>query len=188
MGNKPSPSPLPSAASVVKSKEDNGFKLIQVNLDANADGNGISPWSIVAIIMATLLSVWILTRLRRCYQNHIRSKPTSRSIELGPLRYESAATNNHADAPDLEEEGGSSGTRRGGRNNKRIWIRRAPRPGPERKTHTIPVRHSVNHFRHQIRITQLFKFDPKIMFIQPFSMCQFRPLSDPKRRGEKREC
>ena len=119
MGNKPSPSPLPSAASVVKSKEDNGFKLIQVNLDANADGNGISPWSIVAIVMATLLSVWILTRLRRCYKNHIRSKPTSRSIELGPLRYESSAPNNHAEAPE-EEEIGSSGTRRGGRNNKRI--------------------------------------------------------------------
>ena len=65
-------SPLPSAASVVKSKEDNGFKLIQVNLDANADGNGISPWSIVAIVTATLLAVWILTRLRRCYKNHIR--------------------------------------------------------------------------------------------------------------------
>ena len=119
MGNKPSPSPLPSAASVVKSKEDNGFKLLQVNLDANADGNGISPWSIVAIVTATLLAVWILTRLRRCYKNHIRSKPTSRSIELGPLRYESSAPNNHAEAPE-EEEIGSSGTRRGGRNNKRI--------------------------------------------------------------------
>ena len=119
MGNKPSPSPLPSAASVVKSKEDNGFKLFQINLDANADGNGISPWSIVAIVTATLLAVWILTRLRRCYKNHIRSKPTSRSIELGPLRYESSAPNNHAEAPE-EEETGSSGTRRGGRNNKRI--------------------------------------------------------------------
>ena len=137
MGNKPSPSPLPSAASVVKSKEDNGFKLIQVNLDANADGNGISPWSIVAIVMATLLSVWILTRLRQCYQTHIRSKPTSRSIECGPLRYESSAPNNHAEAPEEEEIGGS-GTRRGGRNNKRIRIRRALPPGPERKPIQFP--------------------------------------------------
>lgn len=92
MGNKPSPSPLPIAASVAKSKEDNGWKLFQLNLDANADGNGISPWSIVAIILATLLAMWILIRLRRCYKQHIRAKPHSRSIELGPLRYEPAAT------------------------------------------------------------------------------------------------
>lgn len=104
MGNKPSPSP--SAASVVKTKEDNGWKMFQLNLDANADGNGISPWSIVAIIFATLLAMWILTRLRRCYQQHFQSKPKSRTLELGPLRYEPSAPNNSADVSDtfVEEE------------------------------------------------------------------------------------
>ena len=105
MGNKPSPAPIPSPSSVVKSKEDNGFKLFQINLDANADGNGISPWSIVAIITATLLAMWILTRLRHCYKQHIRANP-HRSIELGPLRYEPSAPSHMAEATEtiLEEE------------------------------------------------------------------------------------
>lgn len=105
MGNKPSPAPIPSPSSVIKSKEDNGFKLFQINLDANADGNGISPWSIVAIITATLLAMWILTRLRRCYKQHIRAKP-QRSIELGPLRYEPSAPRHMEEASEtiIEEE------------------------------------------------------------------------------------
>ena len=46
----------PVEDSVIKTKNKNGLHVFTINLDANQDGHGVSPWSVVAIVMATLIT------------------------------------------------------------------------------------------------------------------------------------
>ena len=47
-------------------KQDAGNSLIEFNLDSNGDGSGLTMWSILLIVAATLIAVYILKRLRTC--------------------------------------------------------------------------------------------------------------------------
>ena len=85
---KPQPPQLvtPSKVGVYENREANGFHLVELNLDANSDGSGVSPWSIVFIVVATLICVWFLIRLKKCLQHKFRQHHNS--MEVGPLRFE----------------------------------------------------------------------------------------------------
>ena len=56
--------------SVLKTKNENGLHVFTVNLDANADGKGVSPWSIVAIVVITILALCILKKCLSCCLKH----------------------------------------------------------------------------------------------------------------------
>ena len=71
---------------VVTNKEANGFHLVEFNLDSNSDGNGVSPWSIVLIVALTIVAMWILAKIKNCFQH--RAVQEKRAIQLGPLRIE----------------------------------------------------------------------------------------------------
>ena len=88
---------------VVKSRHADGFHLIEVNLDANSDGNSVSPWSIVLISAITILAVWILVKVRSCLTHHMKRK--AGSYEIGPLRIERPKpANNDTNEVELVEE------------------------------------------------------------------------------------
>ena len=65
MGPKPTKPELTVTASdaLVKTKNENGLHVFTINLDANQDGNGVSPWSIVGIVVLTLIILWVLVQL-----------------------------------------------------------------------------------------------------------------------------
>ena len=50
-------------AGEVNCKSDEGFKLIQVNLDANQNGDGITIATIVFIMVMTVLGLFLLRKL-----------------------------------------------------------------------------------------------------------------------------
>ena len=52
--------------SVIKSKNENGLHVFTINLDANQDGHGVSPWSIVGIVILTIIALLVLKKLRDC--------------------------------------------------------------------------------------------------------------------------
>ena len=56
----------PVEDSVIKTKNENGLHVFTINLDANQDGHRVSPWSIVAIVMATLISYFVIKKLLQC--------------------------------------------------------------------------------------------------------------------------
>ena len=56
--------------SVLRTKNENGLHVFTINLDANEDGNGVSPWSIVAIVVATILALSILKKCLSCCLKH----------------------------------------------------------------------------------------------------------------------
>ena len=60
----------PVEDSVIKTKNENGLHVFTINLDANQDGHGVSPWSIVAIVMATLIALIIIKKLWQCCLKH----------------------------------------------------------------------------------------------------------------------
>ena len=60
----------PIKDSVIKTKNENGFHIFTINLDANQDGKGVAPWSIVAIMVATILGLIILKKLWQCCKKH----------------------------------------------------------------------------------------------------------------------
>ena len=67
---------------------DTGFKLIQINLDWNNNGDGITAASIIVIMVATVLLMLILRKLYSMWQayrkNRIR-KCNCDDIQLRPL-------------------------------------------------------------------------------------------------------
>ena len=65
MGPKPAKPVVPSIMkdSVMKTKNENGLHVFIINLDANQDGHGVSPWSIVGIVVLKLLCLIILKKL-----------------------------------------------------------------------------------------------------------------------------
>ena len=74
------PKPSKQEASVIKPEaptkleEDSGWSLVEINLDSNGDGYGMTIWSILLISGATLLLLFALKRLKKCYANHVRRK------------------------------------------------------------------------------------------------------------------
>ena len=54
------------APAVVKTHDENGLHFFTINMDANSDGSGVSPWSVVGIIVATLLVTYLLRHLLEC--------------------------------------------------------------------------------------------------------------------------
>ena len=47
-------------------KQDAGNSLIEVNLDSNGDGSGLTVWSILLIVAGTLVVVYVLRRFKAC--------------------------------------------------------------------------------------------------------------------------
>ena len=67
MGNPGSkPQNMDLTDSVVKNKNENGLHVFTINLDANQDGRGVSPWSVVGIIILTIIMLLVLKKLRDC--------------------------------------------------------------------------------------------------------------------------
>ena len=63
MGNSdPKPAPLIEGSNVA-CKSDEGFKLIQVNLDANQNGDGISIATVFLIMVSTVVLLAVLKKL-----------------------------------------------------------------------------------------------------------------------------
>ena len=56
--------------SVLKTKNENGLHVFTINLDANQDGKGVAPSSIIAIMVATILALIILKKLWQCCKRH----------------------------------------------------------------------------------------------------------------------
>ena len=56
--------------SVLKTKNENGLHVFTINLDANQDGKGVSAWSIVAIVVVTILALFILKKCLSCCLKH----------------------------------------------------------------------------------------------------------------------
>ena len=74
MGN-PNPKPAPLVEdSNVACKSDEGFKLLQVNLDANQNGDGISIATVCLIMVSTIVLLAVLKKLysmcTNCYVQH----------------------------------------------------------------------------------------------------------------------
>ena len=74
MGN-PNPKPAPLVEdSNVACKSDEGFKLLQVNLDANQNGDGISIATVCLIMVSTIVLLAVLKKLysmcTHCYTQH----------------------------------------------------------------------------------------------------------------------
>ena len=64
-------------------KSNHGFKLIQVNLDANNNGEGLTVASIIFIICVTVISMLIIKKLYEVYTNcrqHYRQQPWARRL------------------------------------------------------------------------------------------------------------
>ena len=60
----------PVEDSVIKTKNENGLHVFTINLDVNQDGHGVSPLSIVAIVIATLIAYLIIKKLFQCCLRH----------------------------------------------------------------------------------------------------------------------
>lgn len=69
----PKPSPLIEDSNIA-CKSDEGFKLLQVNLDANQNGDGISIATICLIMVSTIVLLAVLKKLysmcANCYVNN----------------------------------------------------------------------------------------------------------------------
>ena len=87
MGPKPTKPVVPSNMqdAVIKTKNENGLHVFTINLDANQDGHGVSPWSIVGIVVLTILCLIILKKLWNCFRRH---KPWLRSNQMLPFSVE----------------------------------------------------------------------------------------------------
>ena len=59
-----------SEDSVIKNKNKNGLHVFTINLDANQDGHGVPPWSMVAIVMATFIAFFVIKKLWQCCLKH----------------------------------------------------------------------------------------------------------------------
>ena len=94
---------------------DKGFKLIQINLDWNNNGDGITAASIFFIMVATVLLMLILRKLYSMWQafrNQKYRKHNREDIRMRPL----PNRNYFEDQPDLRAdlEGGVGGHRQDG--------------------------------------------------------------------------
>ena len=71
-GSKPkNPADMgPVEDSVIKNKNENGLHVFTINLDANQDGHGVPPWSMVAIVMATFIAFFVIKKLWQCCLKH----------------------------------------------------------------------------------------------------------------------
>ena len=73
----------PDKLEAVECKSDHGFKLIQVNLDANNNGEGLTVPSIIFIICVTIICMLIMKKLYEVYQNcrqHYQRQPWARRL------------------------------------------------------------------------------------------------------------
>ena len=69
--------------SIAECKSDHGFKLIQVNLDANNNGEELTVPSIIFIICVTIISMLIMKRVYEVYRNcrqHYQQQPWARRL------------------------------------------------------------------------------------------------------------
>ena len=103
---------------------DKGFKLIQINLDWNNNGDGITTASIFFIMVATVLLMLIIRKLYsiwRDFRQQRNRKQFRDNIQLRPL----PNRNYFEDQPDLRAdlEGGVGGHRQDGPPN----VPRVPR-------------------------------------------------------------
>ncbi len=60
------PIALVQPAAPTSIKEHTGTSLIELNMDSNGDGSGLTYWTIFLIAAATLLAVYVLKRLMAC--------------------------------------------------------------------------------------------------------------------------
>ena len=59
-----------SEDSVIKNKNENVLHVFTINLDANQDCHRLSPWSMVAIVMATLIAFFVIKKVWQCCLKH----------------------------------------------------------------------------------------------------------------------
>ena len=66
----------PFEDSVIKNKNENGLHVFTINLDVNANGNGVSPWSIVEIVVLIILVLAVIKKLKDCCTHYNKHRPT----------------------------------------------------------------------------------------------------------------
>ena len=68
------PIALVQPAAPTSIKEHTGTSLIELNMDSNGDGSGLTYWTIFLIAAATLLAVYILKRIMACRKRHSQKR------------------------------------------------------------------------------------------------------------------
>ena len=89
MGNTPPSRPvaLVQPAAPTSIKEHTGTSLIEVNMDSNGDGSGLTYWTIFLISAATLLLVYVIRRFLACRRraNEKRDAEAARNARVHAL-------------------------------------------------------------------------------------------------------
>lgn len=57
-----------------KTEEDSGWSLVEINLDSNGDGIGMTVGSVLFISVVTLALFFLIKRLKSCYTNYRRRR------------------------------------------------------------------------------------------------------------------
>ena len=78
---------MPEPDTFVKTKNENGLHVFTINLDANQDGNGVSPWSIVGIVVLTLVILWVIIKLKECLTHKIKLHKAGKPVDMGPIQF-----------------------------------------------------------------------------------------------------
>ena len=80
----------PAAPVRVSSESDN--KLLEINLDSNGDGSGLTIWTVLLIAALTLLAYYIVQKIRKCRKRaklHRKEKEARETrmehVIMGPL-------------------------------------------------------------------------------------------------------
>ena len=76
----------PSAPFKVKSENDN--KLLEINFDSNADGSGLTLWTVAFIAGGTLCLAYIVQKIRKC---RAKAKVRQEEKEIHKKRLEALA-------------------------------------------------------------------------------------------------
>ena len=89
MGNTPPSRPvaLVQPAAPTSIKEHTGTSLIEMNMDSNGDGSGLTYWTIFLISAATLLLVYVIRRFLACRRraNEKRDAEAARNARVHAL-------------------------------------------------------------------------------------------------------
>ena len=87
-------------AGEVNCKSDEGFKLIQVNLDANQNGDGITIATIVFIMVMTVLGLFLL---RKLYGMFLAFRAKRQAAKLRHRHYQEGPIIFNQDHQELQE-------------------------------------------------------------------------------------
>ena len=84
---------------VVKEKNENGLHFFTINLDADQDGNGVSPWAVVGIMIATVIGLYVIWKLWRCINCRYHKKHGHHGVHLPMVKFESRNPKNEDERP-----------------------------------------------------------------------------------------